>query len=570
MRIGHWLRAVAVIVAALVARSAPAVDGVGGGLVGWVEDTRGAPVAGAVISIFGQGIRGRSLVTLSDSAGRFFLPSLPAGSYTLRALGEGHLPAPARRVTVLPDEDAVFTVSLTPVGEIAAAAATEGAVRESAALRELRWLLRHKRRSVLEARGPDTVPDEGTAPNRPHLLGSLDVAGTVEWVASPAGVGVRTEFLDESLPASLGLLRLQGRLAGGGTWTLGGLLSESEDTAWRTSAEFVIEPGDGHRIQAGAGYGTQLARPLVPSARRGRVDERSVGALFIQDRWQAGERLTASLGGRFSYIGFLERAHHLDPMASIEFQRDRRTRVKGAFSKRTLVPGGDLLTLSTLASPAMAFASMDEGLRPERWVRYELSVEEDFGPTELRAHTFYEDAGDQLVNTFDGSRPPRALRIRNAPGVSARGMGLSVGRRFGDFVSGSISYTYGHSSRDALAPGGDARHEILSYREAGFHDVVTRLETIIEGTDTRLLAFYRINTMSPEGESRGGNAVTSTRFDVQLSQGLPLLRALTRADWDVLLAVRNLFYETSEAGTLDELVIVNPPTRILGGISVRF
>ena len=50
------------------------------------------PVSGAVISLFRGGAGGAGLVTLSDSAGRFFLPSLPAGSYTLRALRSGHAP----------------------------------------------------------------------------------------------------------------------------------------------------------------------------------------------------------------------------------------------------------------------------------------------------------------------------------------------------------------------------------------------------------------------------------------------------------------------------------------------
>ena len=57
---------------------------------------------------------------------------------------------------------------------------------------------------------------------------------------------------------------------------------------------------------------------------------------------------------------------------------------------------------------------------------------------------------------------------------------------------------------------------------------------------------------------------------MQLSQGLPFLGALTRADWNFLLAVRNLFYETSEGALIDELAVTNPPKRVLGGISVRF
>ncbi len=89
----------------------------GGGLVGWVESSRGAPVAGAVVSIFGKGIRGGSLITLADAQGQFVLPSLPAGSYTLRAIGTGHQPSAAQHVTVLPNRDALFTLSLTPVGE---------------------------------------------------------------------------------------------------------------------------------------------------------------------------------------------------------------------------------------------------------------------------------------------------------------------------------------------------------------------------------------------------------------------------------------------------------------------
>ena len=75
-RLGWAVVASTVFVARRVLRAA-ADDG--GGLVGWVESTRGVPVAGALVSIFGKGIRGGSLVTLADSQGQFVLPSLPAG-----------------------------------------------------------------------------------------------------------------------------------------------------------------------------------------------------------------------------------------------------------------------------------------------------------------------------------------------------------------------------------------------------------------------------------------------------------------------------------------------------------
>ena len=101
---------------------------------------------------------------------------------------------------------------------------------------------------------------------------------------------------------------------------------------------------------------------------------------------------------------------------------------------------------------------------------------------------------------------------------------------------------------------------------------MAKLETVIDWTDTRLAALYRLNALSDERGAGfpGTPTVTAARFDVQLRQGLPFLQPLTRADWEVLVAVRNMFYEASQAGFLDELAVQDPPTRVVGGISVRF
>ena len=94
---------------------------------------------------------------------------------------------------------------------------------------------------------------------------------------------------------------------------------------------------------------------------------------------------------------------------------------------------------------------------------------------------------------------------------------------------------------------------------------------MIDWTDTRLAASYRFNSTADEGwGSADSPKATASRFDVQLTQGLPFLQPLTRADWELLVAVRNMFYEASQAGFLDELAVQEPPTRVVGGISVRF
>jgi hypothetical protein len=477
-------------------------------------------------------------------------------------------------VTVLPNRESNFTVSLTPVGEDKAAAAAEAKAQEedkdeAPSWAELRWLLRHKRRSVLEARGAAPEAEGRTAaaaPPPPRLLASLvpDLAGTVEVMTNPIPAD------DGPEPAtSYRVLRLKGRIANAGQWSLGGLVAESESASWRMAAEFVFEPGGGHRLQAGTGYGTRPLRPFTPGDRAGRGDNHSVGAAFLQDQWQVTDNVTTSLGGRFSYIGFLRDSNHFDPIATVALKRDDHTRVSATVETRTLAPGGDLLTLSTLATaPAVAFAFIDDSLRPERSARVELAVDQTFGATTLRAVTFYEDVHHQLANSYQGAHTARSLHIFDAGDTAARGMGVSVGRRFGA-VSGSVSYRFGRGSREAAA-GSSPASAALFTQDCDFHDLATRLETSIEGTGTRVVAFYRLIHLSPDVERPNRSPNTNHRFDVQLSQGLPFVGRITRADWDFLLAVRNLFYETSEGAVLDELAVANPPTRVLGGISVRF
>ena len=112
----------------------------------------------------------------------------------------------------------------------------------------------------------------------------------------------------------------------------------------------------------------------------------------------------------------------------------------------------------------------------------------------------------------------------------------------------------------------------MAFADGGFHDLVARGEAVIDATDTRVAALYRLTTLTEVQPRERGKQGTSSapRFDLQLTQGLPFLQPLTRADWELLLAVRNMFYEASEGAFLDELAVQDPPTRVVGGISVRF
>ncbi len=539
------------------AASAAADDG---GVIGWVESTRGVPLAGAVISIFGKTIRGNR-VTLSDAEGQFVLPALPPGSYTLRAVSTGHQPSPARQITVLPDRDATFTLSLAPLGEKPAAESTSSEEStQQTALREWLWLMRHKRRSVLETASPEDEPWSGERAarmNRPTApsLDDSSLAGRVE-LAATSGATVLA-------PDSLGAVRLTGRLADGVRWSLGGLVAENEGRAWRMAAQFIIDPGGGHEIDAGAGYGAGDTRMLFANGEL--QPDRTTGAVFAKDRWQISDRLTTTVGGRYTYVGFLSDSHHADAVVQIELEGSPGTVLRGSVTARSLVPGGDLLTLSTVAaSPAITWARLDDGLRTARSYRYEVAMDHHSGPVQVGALVFEERISDMLLTTFDGSVPS----VRNSGEADAKGFGITLGRRFGSVVNGSVTYCFGRMHRV-----GPFLQETpaTAFESAAFHDVVARLETVIDWSSTRLAASYRFNTTADEGwGSTDSPKVTASRFDVQLTQGLPFLQPLTRADWELLVAVRNMFYEVSQSAFLDELAVQEPPTRVVGGISVRF
>jgi outer membrane receptor protein involved in Fe transport len=291
--------------------------------------------------------------------------------------------------------------------------------------------------------------------------------------------------------------------------------------------------------------------------------ERAMGAAFLTDRWRVSDRLTATLGTRYTYIGFLSSSSHPDAVVELELQGDPHTVLRGSIMTRTLAPGGDLLTLSTVAaSPAITWARLDNAQRPSRTLHGNAGVERRFGSTMVGAQLFEERTSDVLATSFSGMTPV----VRNAGSLRARGFGVSVGHRVGP-LNGSLTYTFGRSRRWG-APFAEAPAGVLE--DAGFHDVVAQLDAMVSQTETRFSAYYRLDTMSDFQPGSWRETSTATRFDLQLTQGLPFLQPLTRADWELLLAVRNMFYEASEGAFLDELAVQEPPTRVVGGISVRF
>ena len=92
-------------------------------------------------------------------------------------------------------------------------------------------------------------------------------------------------------------------------------------------------------------------------------------------------------------------------------------------------------------------------------------------------------------------------------------------------------------------------------------------------TSTRVVVLYRLSSAFAHAPSTAKSAASpslDTRFDVQVRQALPFLDFST-AKWEMLVAVRNFFRDTaSDQSVYDELFVIRPPKRVVGGLTLKF
>ena len=130
-----------------------------------------------------------------------------------------------------------------------------------------------------------------------------------------------------------------------------------------------------------------------------------------------------------------------------------------------------------------------------------------------------------------------------------------------DYAIARATWSSRHADIGALVPA------VLRPTSEHIHDITTSVHTHIPETATRFYVVYRINNaFSRSIDSAPG---IDARFDVQVNQALPFGVAGTK--WEVLVGLRNLFRDpVSPASVYDELLVVRPPKRVVGGFLVRF
>ncbi len=139
-------------------------------------------------------------------------------------------------------------------------------------------------------------------------------------------------------------------------------------------------------------------------------------------------------------------------------------------------------------------------------------------------------------------------------------------------MHGSVEYSY---AKGNWTPTDNLRYLLLvapstaRVADERIHDISTSLEADVPETSTRVMVLYRLNNAFA-GRTFADSSGVDGRFDVQVRQSLPFLD-FSSAKWEMLVTVRNFFRDaTSDQSLYDELLVVHPPKRVVGGRTLRF
>ncbi|PYQ83942.1 MAG: hypothetical protein DMG02_03285 [Acidobacteria bacterium] len=597
-----------------------------GSIQGMVQDEKGLPVAGAVVSALGA----TTAVALTDRTGRFELRTLSPGPYLVRAHLTGFVAPRGQIVEVRPSARSSSSISMrraavtvgtssapilaAGVGATAsgsdgdapppdAAAASGPASNATDDHSETAWRLRHARRSILK---DATIPEELLADDAPptqsgfgpsnlfgravgsparlatNLFGGTPFSGQVNLLTLGSFDTPQQLFSPDNFSRSVAYLALGAPVGEHADWTVRAALTQGDIASWIVAGEYTTRAPARHRYDLGWSYSMQRYDGGNIAALRSVTDgSRNAGVLYGFDTYSITPMLAVTYGGRYARYDYLDDRGLLSPRISLTLSPAEHFRISTMLSQRAVAPGAEefnpRIESGVWLPPQRTFSSLvaSHPLEAEYTNHVEVEAERDVATATVSIRVFHQHVADQLVTLFGIDVPgaPAAhlghYFITNAGDVDASGLSAGVRAAIASRVHGSVEYTV---TRARWTSGGDAVYAMLLAPSAvnaetnRIHNVATSVETEVPETATHVVFLYRVSNAFAGSERQSLDA----RFDMQVRQSLPFLD-FSSAKWEMLVAVRNFFRDAApDQSMYDELLVVRPPKRIVGGLSVKF
>jgi hypothetical protein len=596
-----------------------------GSIHGLVRDEAGTPVAGATVSALGN----TPAFATTDKNGRYEMRTLSPGRYVVRAHQPGYSSSKTQLVEVRSSawstshislrraatQPKILTASVVSSSPAPAAAPTgeseaDPASNESPAGEgEVAWRLRHpERRSILKSASlapeiwehPSTEPRFGLA----GLGEAADVARRAAgFIANPLWSGevnllttgsfYTPEQLFSSDSASHGIAYLSlSAPIGDADWTMRGAITRADLSSWSLAGSYHERETQGHQLHLGMSYSTQRYDGGNPLALRDVADgSRNVGELFGFDTVSLGPAVSVNYGARYARYDYLLSGNLISPRVEVTIAPGDTLRVKTLLSRRALAPGSEEFVPPSdnglWLPPQRTFSSLEPGrsFTAEFTTHAAITLERDLGRSTVAVRGFHQEVEDQLVTLFGAVMPGQPIakvghyQVGSGGDARATGGAASIETIFSRWVKGSIEYSVANA---VLVPDESLRYLVLmaapDASKARF-DLLQNFDAEVEAdfpeTSTRVLFLYRLsNGFARASDGPIGGMVIrpalDSRFDLQVRQALPFM-GFSSARWEALLAVRNFFHDpAADQSIFDEMLVVRPPKRVIGGLTLIF
>lgn len=578
-----------------------------GVIEGRITDEHGKPLDGAVISALG----GTTAFAVSDRAGNYTLKQLPPGPYLVRAHLTGFLAARSTMVNVRPSARSASSFTLRREGTANAPRITEAAVAAVGAPGEttakpsdrnetdLGWRLRHLKRGVLRNASYGTVTRDddwfitdsfefigrafGTSAKATKALFSdLSLGGQVNLLTTGA-FDTPQQLLQLDRTNGVAFFSVGAPVGTHGDWTVRAAMNQSDLSSWMLAGNYVVKAPVPHRYRFGMSYSLQRYEGGNTAALMAVADTaRNVGSVFAYDEWQISRYVSVDYGASYAHYDYLRGPSLFSPRLAANFTPSKAWRLYAAASRDVSAPGAEEFLPPSTAEylpPQRTFSPLSSaGLRTQSQRNYEVGIERVLNGAAIAMRVFDQRINDQTVTVFGLRRDtPSSLGhyyVGAAGDAMVRGVGFTLTHALSSHIRGSVDYSV--ASADWYAVTAPVEYAVLSRwvpsavrSQERIHDVTTSLETEIPHSATRVVVLYKLNDAFA-GDDRSDTPGFGARFDVRVTQSLPFMKFRT-SQWEMLVGVRNLFHESLDnASIYDELLVVRPPKRLMGGLTVKF
>ena len=584
-----------------------------GHIEGSVMDEAGKPLDGVVISALGS----TTAFAVSDKTGQFTLRQLPPGPYLLRAHLQGFHAPRSTMVNVRPAARSASTFTLRREGTASApniadagvattaigAPSDAGANRDGRDESDFAWRLRHLKRGVLreaETRAGIPQADDWFITDSVQFLGravgtsakaatalfsDLSLGGQVNLLTTGA-FDNPLQLLQLERTSSVAFFSLGAPVGTHGDWAVRAAMNQSDLSSWMLAGSYLVTAKVPHRYQVGMSYSLQRYEGGNTAAMLALADTaRNVGSVFAYDEWEVSRYFSVSYGANYAHYDYLQEGPALfSPRLSATWSPTKNLRVRLSASRDVSAPGAEEFLPPTSAAylpPQRTFSPISKaGIRTQELRNYEVGVDRVFSGATLGVRAFEQRINDQTVTVFGLRQDDSAAAalghyyVGAAGDADVRGIGVTLTHALFANVRGSVDYSVASANWQSQST--PVEYAVLMRRVPStvrtserIHDVTTSLQTEIPMTATRVVVLYKLNTGFASGSKDQGPGFDA-RFDLQVNQALPFMNFRT-SQWEMLVGVRNLFHESlANASVYDELLVVRPPKRIVGGLTVKF